>query len=395
MNQEVMEKVKNAAAILGMISTLFTIVAFVSEKPLLAVVALVFMLAAVITVFLGNLRDTLLAVLTLAVTGIAAYLWLNTGSITGVVYEDVNGNSRQDWWETPIPRVKLSLSGKDYRPREEWTDAEGHFAFESVPLGPYSLKLTSVPEISMGGQLKLGGESVEIGLRPTPTSTPVPTPTYTPTPTFSPTPTPTPTPEPTATATPSPTVAPTDTPTPTSAPTNTATPTWTPTNTATPTPPTIAISTDLTLWTTLTDTGSTIALATVPGRTDTALQITYDLGEGGWVQLYQPASSYNMGDLSKMTGLTFYYQGSGNTNTLEIKFEDTDGTNFGRLWQGQSVAADWTRIEVRFTELTYFWGGDANMDWEQVKNIFFAVSSRQGDMGGAGTVEITEIALIP
>ena len=236
MNQEVMEKVKNAAAILGMISTLFTIVAFVSEKPLLAVVALVFMLAAVITVFLGNLRDTLLAVLTLAVTGIAAYLWLNTGSITGVVYEDVNGNSRQDWWETPIPRVKLILSGKDYRPREEWTDAEGHFAFESVPLGPYSLKLTSVPEISMGGQLKLGGESVEIGLRPTPTSTPVPTPTYTPTPTFSPTPTPTPTPEPTATATPSPTVAPTDTPTPTPTPTNTATPTQTPTSTATPTP---------------------------------------------------------------------------------------------------------------------------------------------------------------
>ena len=390
-----MEKIKNAAAMLGMISTLFAIVAFVSEKPLLAIVALVIVLAAVITVFLGNLRDTLLAILTLAVTGIAAYLWLNTGSITGVVYEDVNGNSRQDWWETPIPRVKLILSGKDYRPREEWTDAEGHFAFESVPLGPYSLKLTSVPEISMGGQLKLGGESVEIGLRPTPTSTPVPTPTYTPTPTFSPTPTPTPTPEPTATATPSPTVAPTDTPTPTSAPTNTATPTWTPTNTATPTPTPIAVSTDPALWTTLADTGSTIALATVPGRTDTALQITYDLGEGAWVHVYQLASSYNMGDLSKMAGFTFYYRGSGNANTLEIKFEDPDGTNFGQLRQGQSVAADWTRIEVRFTELTYLWSGDDSMDWERVKSISFAVSKKEGDMGGGGTVELADIALIP
>lgn len=392
MNQEIVEKIKNAAAVLGMISTLFTIVAFVSAKPLLAGIALAFMLAAVITVFLGNLRDTLLAILVLAVAGIAAYLWLNTGSITGVVYEDVDGNSRQDWWETPIPRIKLILSGKDYRPREEWTDAEGHFAFEGIPLGPYSLKLTSVPEISIGGQLKLGGEIVHIGLRPTPTPSPTPTPTYTPTP-FSPTPTPTP--EPTATATSSPTVTPTNTPMPTPTPTHTAMPTPTPTKTAAPTPTPIAVNTDPTLWTTLTDTGSTIALATVPGRTNKALQITYDLGEGGWVQLYQSASSYNRGDLSEMAGLTFYYRGDGNANTLEVKFEDTDGTNFGRLLQGQSAAADWTRIEVQFTELTYLWGGDVNMDWEQVKNISFAVSKKQGDMGGEGTVEIADIALIP
>ena len=143
------------------------------------------------------------------------------------------------------------------------------------------------------------------------------------------------------------------------------------------------------------DTGSTIALATVPGRTDTALQITYDLGEGHWVHLYQPASSYYGGDLSEMAGFTFYYRGSGNANTLEIKFEDPDGTNFGQLRQGQSVAADWTRIEVQFTELTYLFGGDANMDWEQVDRISFAVSKKQGDMGGAGTVEIADIALIP
>jgi len=143
------------------------------------------------------------------------------------------------------------------------------------------------------------------------------------------------------------------------------------------------------------DTGSTIALATVPGRTDTALQITYNLGEDGWVVLYQPASSYNRGDLSKMVGFTFYYQGSGNANTLELKFEDADGTNFGRLWQGQSAAADWTRIEMQLTELTYLWGDDPNMDWDQVHSITFAVSKKEGDMGGAGTVEIADIALIP
>lgn len=393
MNQETMEKIKSPVAILGMISTLFSIVAFVSEKPFLAAIALVIVLAAVITVFLGNLRDTLLAVLTLAVAGIAAYLWLNTGSITGVVYVDVNGNSRRDPWETPISYTKLSLLDKHKTFREDWTDAEGHFAFESIPLGPYSLKLpTLAPEISMGGQLKLGGENVDIGLRPTHTPTPTPTPTYTPPPLS---PTPTPTPEPTATATPSPTATPTDTPTPTPTPTNTTIPTQTPTNTATPTPTAMAVSTDPVLWTTMPDTGSTIALATVPGRTDTALQITYDLGGGNWVNIYQPASSYNMGDLSEMTGMAFYYRGSGNANTLEVKFEDPDGTNFGQLLQGQSVAADWTWLEVRFTELTYLWGGDDNMDWEQVDRISFAVSKRQDDVGGAGTVEIADIALIP
>ena len=59
MDQKTMEKVKNAAAILGMISTLFSIVAFVSAKPLLAIVALLFVLVAVITVFLVLQRDFL------------------------------------------------------------------------------------------------------------------------------------------------------------------------------------------------------------------------------------------------------------------------------------------------------------------------------------------------
>jgi hypothetical protein len=392
MNQEMMEKLKNAAAILGMISTLFTIVAFVSEKPLLAVAALVVTLVAVITVFLGNLRDTVLAIVTLAVAGIVAYLLLNTGDIAGVVYEDVDGDGFQDEGrDTPIPWVRLSLLDKYDRTHEKRTNVEGHFAFENIPLGPYSLKLTRVPEISVVGQLKLGGESVDIGLRPTATPMPTPTPTYTPTPTSSPTPTL----EPTATATPSPTVAPTDTPTPTSTPTEVPTSTPVPLPTATPTPTPIAVSTDPARWTTMVDTGSTIALATVPGRTDTALQITYDLGEGHWVHLYQPASSYNRGDLSEMAGFTFYYRGSGNANTLEIKFEDPDGTNFGQLRQGQSMTADWIRIEVQFTELTYLFGGDANMDWEQVDRISFAVSKKQGDMGGAGTLEIADIALIP
>jgi hypothetical protein len=235
MNQEMMEKIKNAAAILGMISTLFTIVAFVSEKPLLAVAALVVTLVAVITVFLGNLRDTVLAIVTLAVAGIVAYLLLNTGDIAGVVYEDVDGDGFQDEGrDTPIPWVRLSLLDKYDRTHEKRTNVEGHFAFENIPLGSYSLKLTRVPEISIVGQLKLGGESVDIGLRPTATPMPTPTPTYTPTPTSSPTPTPTP--EPTATATPSPTVAPTDTPTPTSTPTSAATSTPTLTSTTTPTP---------------------------------------------------------------------------------------------------------------------------------------------------------------
>jgi len=168
MNQEMMEKIKNAAAILGMISTLFTIVAFVSEKPLLAVAALVVTLVAVITVFLGNLRDTVLAIVTLAVAGIVAYLLLNTGDIAGVVYEDVDGDGFQDEGrDTPIPWVGLSLLDKYDRTHEKRTNVEGHFAFENIPLGPYSLKLTRVPEISIVGQLKLGGESVDIGLRPT------------------------------------------------------------------------------------------------------------------------------------------------------------------------------------------------------------------------------------
>jgi hypothetical protein len=126
------------------------------------------------------------------------------------------------------------------------------------------------------------------------------------------------------------------------------------------------------------------------------LTFDYDLKSDGWVQAGIPVN----GDWScvKNAGyaLAFSLEGTGNANTIEIKLEDQDGTHFGWLEPRASLTQGPKQIGLPLDNFSFWWPeGHEDMDWVQVKNLYFAISKKEGDEGGAGQVTIRDVALVP
>jgi hypothetical protein len=144
------------------------------------------------------------------------------------------------------------------------------------------------------------------------------------------------------------------------------------------------------------DRGASISLSE---QEETSLAIDYDLGTGSWVLVTVPV--YNL-DMSCMReagfSITFSLEGTGAANSLEVRLEDTDYTNYGWRRPRGSVTTDLETIELPLALFEFFWDGDeqdTDMDWQQVMNILFAVSQHPGDAGGAGQVTVSDVILIP
>jgi hypothetical protein len=132
-------------------------------------------------------------------------------------------------------------------------------------------------------------------------------------------------------------------------------------------------------------------------RTTTSLTITYDLGVRGWAQATVPVDL----DMSCMRELgfsiAFSLEGAEAANTIEVNLEDSSFTKYG--WsRGRMSATDGVeQIEVPLGHLGYVGdpgAQDKNMNWSEVVNIFFAVSEQDGDDGGAGRVEISNVRFV-
>lgn len=135
---------------------------------------------------------------------------------------------------------------------------------------------------------------------------------------------------------------------------------------------------------------TTVELESVPGKDGEALGIVYDIGSEGWIGIYRD----NV-DLSNCKSVKFVYRGKGSSNTIEFKLEDVDGSNFGIIIKAKSDAGGWTTVEVPIDDLTYWWGGDENLDNLSNVKLHFAISKKQeGDEGGSGKVAIDRIELI-
>lgn len=181
----------------------------------------------------------------------------NTGTIAGIVWEDMNGNGMREEGEPPLAQVLIKLFDRHDREITRMRTLEdGLFRFpDLVPNDPTDpTDYYTVISVNSAGYRSTTDDSflvrVSVNLTtqiafgdmaiwtPTPTNTRThtPTPTNTPTATFTRTSTPTDTP--TFTATWTPTLTPTPTSTGTATATRTFTPTWTltPTITATPSP---------------------------------------------------------------------------------------------------------------------------------------------------------------
>jgi hypothetical protein len=201
------------------------------------------------------------------------------------------------------------------------------------------------------------------------------------------------------------TVKPSVTPSPPVMPTPSPTPTITPhTSAATPTPsptPYIIDTMDSTSgWETYIENGteSSINIKSIPGRTDNAIAISYDLKEGGYVAIYK---EINPEILSGIEGIRFFYKGSGRPNTLALVlvYNDLNWTSFGVSWDRATVKDDWVSIEVPYTNFDCWWPEDNclhygyKLDLENVRTISFAISNNitMGDVYGSGEVIIDDV----
>lgn len=141
-------------------------------------------------------------------------------------------------------------------------------------------------------------------------------------------------------------------------------------------------------WDNYKDNGVTLNLTAVQGQRGKALQLDYNMNSGGWLGVWKQVH----GNLANYKGVRFSVRGEGSSNSIEFKFEDKDGSNFGKVLSVKSNTGSWTTIEVPFSDLTYFWGGDQKLDLADPK-IHFAVSKKEEDQGGAGKLLIERVEL--
>ena len=149
-------------------------------------------------------------------------------------------------------------------------------------------------------------------------------------------------------------------------------------------------------WKTYKYTGSSINIKSVPGRTDNGIEISYDLEERGWVLI---SKEIYPKILSEYEGLRFYYKGSGEPNTIELKLIYEDTTTFGVVRNRATVADNWITLEVPYSHFDCWWPYDnclhygEKIDLENVRKIEFAISNKpeDGDVYGSGKVIIDDV----
>ena len=179
----------------------------------------------------------------------------------------------------------------------------------------------------------------------------------------------------------------------------TPTPTLTPTPTSTPT--SIIDTMDSTSgWETYIDdeSGSSINIKSITGRTGNAIEISYDLKERGEVAIYK---EINPEILSGKDGIKFFYKGGGEPNTIDLglRYGDVGETLFGVGWERATVTDDWVTKEAPYTYFDCWWPDDNcqyygnKLDLKNVRKIWFCISNNpdDGDVCGSGRVIIDDV----
>lgn len=145
------------------------------------------------------------------------------------------------------------------------------------------------------------------------------------------------------------------------------------------------------------DTGSSIGASVVGGQTGNAVQISYALGTGNYVVL---SKDYTSRDFSTAGGnaVRFRYKFSGNPNTFETKFTDTDSTtttsaadklSFKFIPQADS---QWKVLTLAFSTFTLFGDGNSSFDLTRVSHMSFGLTA-DNTTRGSGSLVLDKIEL--
>jgi WD40 repeat protein len=141
---------------------------------------------------------------------------------------------------------------------------------------------------------------------------------------------------------------------------------------------------------------ATISLAPARKGRGSAINITYNLKEGGWAGI---SKEVNPEVLSLINGLNFSYFGMDKQNTLELRLVDDNGTEFGASWKPATNAGKWQYLQALFDNFECMdsdekCSAEDNLgDKSKVKKLEIVVSNRleEGDTAGQGKVDMDHI----
>lgn len=149
----------------------------------------------------------------------------------------------------------------------------------------------------------------------------------------------------------------------------------------------------LTGWTGFGD--GTISLQSVIGN-GKAVQATYDLSGGDWVQLSKTAFDLHKNDFSGGDSLSFYYRGEGDNNNIELKIVDSDGDIFVKaLYNVTDTNNVWSLAVIPLTDFglwtksdgSYY--GNGTINWNNISKYFIGITASDK---GTGFLEVDEFS---
>jgi hypothetical protein len=148
---------------------------------------------------------------------------------------------------------------------------------------------------------------------------------------------------------------------------------------------------------------SAFVVSSVPGKTNNAVEVIYDLKPSGWVFISRKVDpNVDLKTLSRTRGIAFMYKSAGTPATLELKLllrypGDAEDTTFGASWKADT-SGNWTRIEARYDrDIACLWpavlcekhGGV--LELSALKRIELAISNKPGDTAGLGRVTFDDL----
>ena len=124
--------------------------------------------------------------------------------------------------------------------------------------------------------------------------------------------------------------------------------------------------------------GASLNLNLVPSKEGNALEINYDLGSDGrdrWVVIEKDMYL----TLPEKYTFKFFVKAEGDTNILEFKLIDMNGSTFGKKLIIPSTNGEWKETALESSDISYLWGGDRKLD--RIRRISIAISAKSGGKG--------------
>jgi len=143
-------------------------------------------------------------------------------------------------------------------------------------------------------------------------------------------------------------------------------------------------------WTKEKDRGVTLTIAAGTGQKGKALELSYNFGdEGNWLGVRKRIVQ----DVSGYKGIRFAVRGDGKVNSIQVKLENNNSSNFGVVLPIKSNTNTWSPVDVPFSSLEYLWGDSQDLSLNKPLLHIAVVKKESDDEGGSGTLVIDKIEL--